>query len=141
MVRSCVRVFVLVAYGLPVGAQWLDYPNAGIPRTSDGNPLGGACPKDSGWRTRYIRYLATRAACSPQGCAQFVSDYPIGQEFRNFGWKLPGGLPYQPWAAELFKLRSAQLGEHDPVALCRPGGALRFLTFPPPRRCHSFLGS
>jgi hypothetical protein len=30
--------------------------------------------------------------------------------------------------------RSAQLGRDDPVAFCRPPGALRILTFPPPRK-------
>ena len=135
MVRSYVRVCVLVAYGLPVGAQWLDYPTAGIPRTSDGKPdLVAPAPRTADGRPDISGIWQLEPSCPPEGCVQFVSDYPIGQEFRNFGWKLPGGLPYQPWAAELFKQRSAQLGEHDPVALCRPGGALRFLTFPPPRK-------
>ncbi len=43
-------------------------------------------------------------------------------------------MPYQPWAAELVKKRSADLGKDDPVAWCKPAGALRLLTYPPPRK-------
>ena len=61
-------------------------------------------------------------------------DYPAAPEFLNLGAKLRGGLPYQPWAAELVRTRSADLGKDDPVGLCRPGGAVRILTFPPYRK-------
>ena len=47
---------------------------------------------------------------------------------------MPGGLPYQPWAAAVVKERTDQLGKDDPIGLCRPGGALRILTFPPFRK-------
>ena len=58
---------------------------------------------------------------------------------RPSSWILARGsvkdrLPYQPWAADLVKERSAQLGKDDPVGFCRPPGALRILTFPPPRK-------
>jgi hypothetical protein len=61
-------------------------------------------------------------------------DYPVGSEFRNIGAKLPGGLPYQPWAAALVKERTEQLGKDDPVGFCKPGGAVRILTYPPYRK-------
>jgi hypothetical protein len=52
----------------------------------------------------------------------------------DIGTKLKGGLPYQPWAAELVKKRAADLGRDDPVGFCKPSGAVRYLTFPPPRK-------
>jgi hypothetical protein len=57
-----------------------------------------------------------------------------GTGILDFGARLAGGLPYLPWAAALVKERSDQLGKDDPVGLCRPGGALRILTFPPFRK-------
>ena len=48
--------------------------------------------------------------------------------------RLPDGLPYQPWAAELVKKRTADLGKDDPVAWCKPAGALRLWTYPPYRK-------
>jgi hypothetical protein len=47
---------------------------------------------------------------------------------------MAGGLPYQSWAAELVKERSAHFGKDDPVGFCKPGGAVRILTFPPYRK-------
>jgi hypothetical protein len=70
------------------------------------------------------------AACPPEGCA----DYPAAPEFLNIAAKLKGGLPYQSWAADLVEKRAADLGRDDPVGRCRPAGALRLLTFPPPRK-------
>jgi hypothetical protein len=91
--------------------------SAPAPRAADGKPdLSGI------WQLE--------AKCPPDGCA----DYPAGPEFLDFGARLEGGLPYQPWAADLVKQRSALFGRDDPVAFCRPAGALRILTFPPPRK-------
>jgi hypothetical protein len=92
--------------------------NAPVPRTPEGKP------DFSG-----IWYLAS-PPCPPGGCADYVG----GPEFLNFGAKMAGGLPYQPWAAALVKERTEQLGKDDPVGFCRPAGALRLLTFPPPRK-------
>ena len=114
-------------------AQWLKYPTPGMPRLPDGRPdLNAPTPRTAGGRPDLsgIWYLEA-PPCPPAGCA----DYQAGPEFMNFGAKLPGGrLPYLPWAAELVKQRSEQLGKDDPVGLCRPPGALRLLTFPPPRK-------
>jgi hypothetical protein len=49
-------------------------------------------------------------------------------------------LPFQPWAAELVKQRTAALGKDDPIAACKPGGALRILTYPPPRKILQLTG-
>jgi hypothetical protein len=50
------------------------------------------------------------------------------------GASLKGGLPYQPWAADLVNQRAAELGRNDPVAWCKPAGAVRLWTYPPPRK-------
>ena len=122
-----------LAMSVSVHAQWLHYPTAGIPRTSDGKPnLSAPAPRTADGKPDLsgIWQLEPRP-CPPEGCA---SDYTPGPEFLDFGARLKGGLPYQPWAANLVKERSAELGRDDPVGKCRPGGALRFLTFPPFRK-------
>ena len=49
----------------------------------------------------------------------------IGQEFLNIGWRLKGGLPYTPWAAQVLKERMAANGEGDPSAHCVPVGLVK----------------
>src|SRR5690348_5677958 len=130
---SMTRVCSAALLALPLAAQWMNYPTPGIPRTKDGKPnLSAPAP-----RTTYgkpdlsgVWYLQTQGCGPDDGCADYVG----GPEFGNIGARLPGGLPYQPWAADLVKQRSAGIGKDDPVALCRPSGVVRLLTFPPPRK-------
>ena len=128
--RDVAIVTVLLA--TPLGAQWLNYPTAGVPRGKDGKPnLSAPAPRTAYGKPNLsgIWYLGA-PQCGADGCA----DYPGAPEFMDFGAKLAGGLPYQPWAAELVKKRAADLGADDPVAHCLPSGVIRLLTFPPPRK-------
>jgi hypothetical protein len=125
-------VAAVLVMGASLDAQWLNYPTRGVPRTLDGKPdLTAPAPRlpDGKPDLSGIWQLQPRP-CGPEGCG----DYAAAAEFLNFGAKLPGGLPYQPWAADIVKERTAQLGKDDPVGFCRPGGALRILTFPPYRK-------
>jgi hypothetical protein len=118
--------------GAPLGAQWLELPTRGVPRSADGKPnLSAPAPRAANGKPDLSGIWALdHAPCPAEGCG----DYPGGPEFMNLGVKLAGGLPYQPWAAELVKQRSADLGRDDPVARCLPAGVVRILTFPPPRK-------
>ena len=125
-------IAVVLAMTASLHAQWLNYPSRAVPRTLDGKPdLSAPAPRASDGKPDLsgIWQLEPRP-CGPEGCG----DYPAAAEFLNIGAKLPGGLPYQPWAATLVKERTEQLGRDDPVGFCRPGGALRILTFPPYRK-------
>ena len=125
----------MLALTVTLDAQWLNYPTRGVPRGSDGKPnLAAPAPRTADGKPDFsgIWQLEPDAPCPALGCQV---DYPVGVEFRNLGAKLPGGtLPYQPWAAALVKERTAQLGKDDPVGFCKPGGAVRILTYPPFRK-------
>lgn len=125
-------IALLLAAGVSVTAQWLNYPTRGVPRTLDGKPdLTAPAPRGPDGKPDFSGIWQLQARpCGPEGCG----DYPAAAEFLNFGAALPGGLPYQPWAATLVKERTAQLGRDDPVGFCKPAGALRILTFPPYRK-------
>jgi hypothetical protein len=121
----------VLALSVSAHAQWLNYPTAGIPLGANGKPdLAAPAPRAADGKPDLSGIWQLEAVCPPAGC----DDYAPAPEFLDFGARLAGGLPYQPWAAELTRERSAQLGRDDPVAWCRPGGALRILTFPPPRK-------
>ena len=113
-------------------AQGLKHPTAGIPRPADGKPnLSAPAPRASDGKPDLSGIWQLQPnPCPPEGCG----DYAAGPEFINFGSRLKGGLPYQPWAAALAKERTEQLGKDDPVGFCKPSGALRLLTFPPFRK-------
>jgi hypothetical protein len=116
-----------VLLSAPLPAQWLTYPTPGIPRLPDGKAnLSAPAPRTAdgkpdlsgmwGWEEN--------RPCPPDGCA----DAHIGQEFLNIGWSLKGGLPYQPWAADLVKARRAANSKDDPQSRCMPRGAIRLYT-------------
>jgi len=122
---------LLLAFVLPLSAQWLDLPTPGVPRTRDGKPnLAAPAPRVNGKPNLSGIWELEHPPCPAAGCGDYVG----GPEFMNMGTTLPGGLPYLPWAAEMVSKRAADLGRDDPVASCRPAGAVRILTFPPPRK-------
>jgi len=91
---------------LPLQAQWLNYPTAGIPRTKDGKPnlaapvpkLADGTPDLSGiWMEPGLKYLINVAADLKE-------------------------VPFQPWAEAEYKKRVDTLGKDDPNNLCLPSG-------------------
>ena len=88
-------------------AQWLNLPLAGMPRNADGQPnLTAPAPKTSDgkpdlsgiWRAADGRLLGNLAANEP------------------------GGAPFQPWAAALYKERQDNLAKDRPSGRCLPHG-------------------
>lgn len=117
----------------PLAAQWIDYPTAGIPRDKSGKPnLSAPTPRalDGHPDLSGIWEIEHNRACPPEGC----NDMLIGQEFMNIGWSLKAGLPYQPWARDLVKTRSASGGKDDHLTHCLPEGLVRTFTDPLFRR-------
>jgi hypothetical protein len=87
------------------GAQWINLPLAGTPRTPDGKPnLAAPAPKSSDgkpdlsgiWRSADGKYLGNVAADEP------------------------GGAPFQPWAAAVYKERQENLAKDRPSGHCLP---------------------
>ena len=109
-------------------AQWVHYPTAGIPRTADGKPnLSGPAPRarDGHPDLSGVWEVLHNRPCPADGC----DDMWIPQEFLDIGWSLKGGLPYQPWAAEIVK-RTRVDRSRDPNSQCLPTGLVRMYTHP-----------
>jgi hypothetical protein len=54
--------------------------------------------------------------------------------FRDIGTGVQGGLPLQPWAAELVRKRQADNSKDNPDAHCLPMGIMQFHNHPQPRK-------
>lgn len=130
-------VLLLYPVTSPLSAQWLNYPTPGTPRLPNGRPnLAAPTPRRGDGKPDLSGVWQLEPAhCNPSDpvgtCGQ---DYVGGPEFGYIGARLSTPLPYLPWAAELAKQRAAGMGKDDPVALCKPAGALRLLTYPPYRK-------
>jgi hypothetical protein len=126
--RIGVIVFVIVAVlGVPAPgvAQWLHYPTADVPRKADGSPdLTAPAPRlpDGKPDLSGIWHTAVRNPCTPASsvfieCGSEIGGSPLAG---NLGRGMPGGLPYQPWAAAVVKQRTADLSKDDPHVRCLP---------------------
>jgi hypothetical protein len=137
MRRTVFGLIVAMAIGMPavVLGQWVRYPTADVPKAADGTPdltapaprLADGKPDFSGlWRP----FNPNR--CRP-ATGQFVEcglELGASPLARNLGANLPGGLPYQPWAATLVKARSADDSRDDPHVRCLPDNPPRTWTLP-----------
>jgi len=121
--RLDVLVFsIIAALGAPPPGfgQWVRYPTADVPKKADGTPdfnaptprLPDGKPDFSGiWHASAINQCVPSTG---QFCGLEVGGSPLAL---NIGQDLPGGLPYQPWAAELVKQR---FSKDDPHVRCLP---------------------
>jgi hypothetical protein len=119
-----------------VSAQWLKYPSAGIPRSRDGKvSLTAPAPRTRDGRPDFSGMWMTGnpVPCQRGPGADFLEcgiELPISKEGINIGVSLPGGLPYQPWAAEQVKKETAENAKDDPHARCMPDTFLRLYGLP-----------
>jgi hypothetical protein len=119
---------LLIAAAIPSFAQWLNYPAPGVPRKADGTAdltgpaprLADGKPDLSGLWANYCLSGGKMVMCVPE-----IAVPPV---FGDIGRGVPGGLPYQPWAADLVKTRRAANGKDDPTTHCLPGGIAKLHT-------------
>jgi len=114
--------------------QWLRYPTADVPRHADGTPnLTAAAPRLPDGKPDFsgLWHVAVRNPCNAalnrfSGCTE-IGGSPLA---RDLGVNLPGGLPYQPWAAEIVKQRAADDSRDDPHVRCLPDNPPRHWGLP-----------
>jgi len=119
----------------PLRAQWFHYPTPDVPRLSSGKPnLSAPTPRTPEDHPDFsgIWLQGNAAPCPPNlrdgdNCVEAMA---LSYEASDFGHSLPGGLPYQPWAAALVKQRVADLSKDDPHARCLPPNFPRAFAFP-----------
>jgi hypothetical protein len=116
----------------PVSAQWMKSSDGSIPRTRDGEPnLSARAPKAPDGKPDLSGvWLADRELKTNR---VNVENMPFSRFFIDVTADLkPGDVPFQPWAADLFKQRLQEGGKGSPTAHCKPTGVPRINTAPVP---------
>jgi hypothetical protein len=140
--RAAGAISVAALLATPASAQWPARPTPGAPKTADGAPdLAAPAPRTadgkpdfSGLWIRGDGQLGPAGGGAFRGSAVTFSSGPPVTTFRDAGANVPGGLPLQPWAAELVKQRRATNSKDNPDALCLPMGLMQFHNHGQPRQ-------
>jgi hypothetical protein len=142
----------------PAFSQWSSFKMAGVPRNPDGKPdLTAPAPRTAdgkpdlsglwdlvrppagqrgqrGQRGENGQAAAPTAPPAPPAPPPTPPGTPPLSSFKNIGSGMQGGLPLQPWAAELVKKRVADNDKDNPDAHCLPMGFMQFHNHPEPRK-------
>jgi hypothetical protein len=123
-------VTIIADFSPSLSAQWPLYPVPGVPKGPDGKPdLKAPAPRTADGKPDlsgiWIRFDDPEPNGPAPGRPPLVRGGDAGAGFKD-------GLPFQPWAAELQKKRSAESGLNDPDGLCLPQGPLQYHIDPQP---------
>ena len=115
----------ILLIGLPLSAQWLDYPTPGVPRLPDGKVN-----------------MAAPAPRTPDGKPDMAGTWqPKFGYTGNIARDLkPDAVPFQPWAAALYKHRQDTISKDDPQARCVLSGVPRENVVPYPFKIFNTKG-
>src|SRR5262249_17527645 len=127
-----------------LSAQWPSHPAARAPRTATGQvDLNAPAPRTASgtpdlsgiWENLGWPELASGSVSGTGGAPGRASVVPPGPAmFFDLASAVPGGLPLQPWAADLKKSRMADNNKDNPDAHCLPMGNMQLHTHPQPRK-------
>jgi len=130
LVRAVIVAGTLAS--IPLAAQWIHNPAAGVPRKADGSvDTSAATPRTAEGRPD-LSGIWTSDEVDPRrpNVPPNPRDATTSRRMINLGVDLPGGLPYQPWLAALVKERWAKNAKDDPHVRCLPDNFIRAYGMP-----------
>ena len=137
MTRALVTALVTVCMTTVIAGQWLNQPGKAVPRTPDGKvnfdapaprAADGHIDLTGVWENLWFyQGRIGRPPVSPPGEPPQTTFAEIGAGFKD-------GLPFQPWARELYRKRKESNARDNPDAYCLPMGLMQFHIHPQPRK-------
>jgi hypothetical protein len=120
-----------------LSAQWPNYPDRKIPRTADGKvDFNAPAPRTADGKIDFtgvyenLWFYNGRIGQPPQS----GPGDPPQTTFAEVGAGFKDGLPFRPWARELYKQRKDSNARDNPDAHCLPMGLMQFHINPQPRK-------
>ena len=128
-----------LALSMPVSAQWPRHTPPGTPKNAEGKPdLTAPTPRAPDGKPDlsgvWVNGGQGAAGRRAGGAPPPDPDAPPTPTFFNAGQNVPGGLPFQQWAADLRQERTKSNAQDNPDAHCLPMGFLQFHMHPQPRK-------
>jgi hypothetical protein len=118
-VRISFLLALVLVMSAPVRAQWTALFDSSVPLVAEDEPSLStvpAAPDLSGVWMPDTEPL-------PPGVQTVEGDHPFPRYMLNIVADMkPEEVPFQPWAAEIFRQRREEGGRVSPMALCRPTG-------------------
>jgi hypothetical protein len=102
LVPTLAAISVVLAISAPVGAQWINHPTPGTPRTADGKPD-----------------LTAPVPLTADGKPDLSGIWVINGLGHSTNIT---NVDMLPWAQKLYETRSATYGQEDPAVNCLPEG-------------------
>jgi hypothetical protein len=127
---SFVSVLVaLLSMAATLGAQWPGVPPAGLPRTADGRiNLSAPPPRAADGKPDLSGVWEPER--DPKGRAGGVEGVVAPRYMIDITIDLePGKVPFQPWAAALYKERNDRARVDNPNIRCLPAGVPRLVAY------------
>ena len=122
---------VAVLLALPASGQWLGYPAKNIPRNADGTPnLSAPAPRTANGTVDLSGIWLPTA--DPNDQAGGVEGAVGPKYLLNVMRDLKDAVPFQPWAADVFKQRQANKLRDNPMIQCLPAGLPRLNAYTHP---------
>ena len=132
MKSSIALVTGLLLAAAPAAAQWARQPDPLVPRGRGGKPnLAGRAPRARDGKPDLSGVWLPEP--DPKGTPEGVENQVNPRYFVNIASDLkPEEVPFQPWAAAIFKERLESAGALDPITRCQPTGVPAVGTIPLP---------